>query len=85
MKISDLQFTAEMRENIWRGHSIQTTTDAHRLLGNERTAEQYIEQFGDQEIEYDEKCKYWRVPKFAESRKRYIEQKQVDCERWGCE
>ncbi len=58
MKISDLQFTAEMRENIWRGHSIQTTTDAHRLLGNERTAEQYIEQFGDQEIEYDEKCKY---------------------------
>ena len=36
MRVSELEFTTEMRENVWRGHSVQTTSDANRMIGNER-------------------------------------------------
>ena len=46
IRISDLEFTTEMREDVWQGHSVQTKTDAHRMIGNERHAQDYIDEFG---------------------------------------
>ncbi len=89
MRVSDLQFTDEIAVNVmffgWRGHSVETTSDAHCTLSNPESAKQYIKQYGDQEIEYDEKCKVYRVPAFAERIARYSKLKQIDCDRWGCE
>ena len=51
MRISELEFTTEMREDVWRGHSVEKPReDACRMIGNERHAQQYIDQFGDVEI-----------------------------------
>lgn len=85
MRISNLEFTSEMRENSWRGHSVETTSDSLRMVANERHAQQYIDQFGDVEIVFDAKYKSWKVPAFAEQRKEYCDLKQAHCERWGSE
>ena len=85
MRISDLEFTTEMRENSWRGHSVETKTDSLRMVANERHAQQYIDQFGDVEIVLDEKYNTWKVPVFAEERKEYCDLKQAHCDRWGSE
>lgn len=85
MKISDLQFTDEMQDNAWRGHSVETPSDAYRIINNRKSRNKFTDEFGDVKIEYDETCKVYRVPAFAENRKRYSELKQNDCNRWGCE
>ena len=85
MRVSELEFTAEMRENAWRGHSAQTTSDANRIISNERHAQTFIDQFGDEEIVFNAKYKHWEVPAFAEQRERYCDAKQVHCEKWGSE
>ena len=51
MRVSDLQFTNEMRENVWRGHSVELPKqDAHRMIGNEHHAQDFIADNGDVEI-----------------------------------
>jgi len=86
MKISDLQFTAEMKQNTWLGHSVEKPNDdAHRMVANERHAQEFVDSFGDVEIVWNERYKYWAVPEFADSRKRYSDIKQVHCDRYGCE
>ena len=85
MRVSDLEFTSEMRENSWRGHSVETTSDSLRMVANERHAQQYIDQFGDVEIVLDEKYNTWKVPVFAEQRKEYCDAKQRYCEQHGSE
>jgi hypothetical protein len=85
MRVSELEFTTEMRENVWRGHSVQTTSDANRMIGNEQHAQNFIEEFGDVEIAFNEKYKHWKVPAFAEQRKRYCDAKQAHCDVYGSE
>ena len=83
MKVSNLEFTTEMRENVWRGHSVQTDTDANRMIGNERHAQQYIEEFGDVEIVFNAKYKHWVVPAFKAERDEYSKLKQAYCDQFG--
>ena len=85
MKVSDLKFTPEMKEDVWTGHNVQTPTDASRVIANERIAQGYIEQFGDVEIVYDDKYKQWVVPAFKTQRDRYCELKQAHCDQFGSE
>ena len=86
MRISDLQFTNEMRENVWRGHSVEIPkNDARRLIANEQHAQDFIDDNGDVEIIWNNQYKYWEVPTFAESRRIYGEAKQRACATWGCE
>ena len=86
MRISDLEFTDEMRENVWRGHSVELPkNDAHRMIANERHAQDFIDDNGDVEIVWNEQYKHWEVPAFAESRRIYGEAKQRACATWGCE
>jgi len=82
-RISDLEFTTEMRENVWVGHSVQTTSDASRMIANERIAQGYIEEFGDVEIVYDDKYKQWVVPAFKAERDEYSKLKQAYCNQFG--
>ena len=86
MRVSDLQFTNEMRENVWRGHSVELPKqDAHRMIGNEQHAQDFIADNGDVEIVWNERYSYWEVPAFAEGRRIYGEAKQRACATWGCE
>jgi hypothetical protein len=84
MRISDLQFSNEMRENVWRGHSVELPkNDAHRMIGNEQHAQDFIDDNGDVEIVWNEQYKHWQVPAFAESRAVYCEAKAKSVARWG--
>ena len=86
MRISDLQFSDEMRENVWRGHSVELPkNDAHRMIGNEKHAQDFIDDNGDVEIVWNERYKHWEVPAFAEGRKVYCDAKQRYCEQHGSE
>ena len=86
MRISDLQFSDEMRENVWRGHSVELPkNDAHRMIGNEQYAQDFIDDNGDVEIVWNERYKHWEVPAFAEGRKVYCDAKQRYCEQHGSE
>ena len=82
-RISELEFTTEMRENVWRGHSVQTTSDAHRMIGNERHAQQYIDEFGDVEIVFNAEYKHWEVPAFKAEIAEYSKLKQAYCDQFG--
>ena len=85
MKISDLQFSDKMENDAWLGHCIETLTDAHRVINNRKSRNQFIDVFGDVKIEYDEKYKVYRVPAFAKMIARYTAAKQIECDRWGSE
>ena len=83
MKVSDLEFTNEMRQDVWQGHSVQTKTDAHRMLGNERHAQNYIDEFGDVEIVLNTEYNYWEVPAFKAELAEYSKLKQAYCDQHG--
>tara|TARA_R110000744_G_scaffold226760_1_gene345114 strand:+ start:85 stop:408 length:324 start_codon:yes stop_codon:yes gene_type:complete len=84
MKISSLEFTTEMREDVWQGHSVQTKTDAHRMIGNERHAQSYIDEFGDVEIVLNtEYAPYWEVPAFKAEVDEHSKLKQAYCDQYG--
>ena len=85
MKVSNLKFTTEMLNDVWKGHSVEMPkTDAHRMVSNPKAAADYIANFGDVEIvlntEYSE-C--WEVPAFAEGRAEYGKLKQAYCDQFG--
>ena len=83
-RISDLEFTTEMRENVWLGHSVQTTSDASRMIANEHIAQGYIEEFGDVEIVFNnEYAPCWEVPAFKTERDEYGKLKQAYCDQFG--
>ena len=84
MRVSELKFTPEMIENVWRGHAIEMPkTDAQRYVSNPKAAAKFIELFGDVEIVRDEYYKCWTVPAFAESREAYGKLKQAYCDQFG--
>ena len=64
---------------------VETTTDAYQILSDGWSLSNYISQYGDVEVEYDEKYKVYCVPAFAERIARYTAAKQIECDRWGCE
>ena len=72
-----------MKENVWAGHNVQTTTDASRVIANERIAQGYIKEFGDVEIEFNAKYKQWVVPAFKAERDEYSKLKQAYCNQFG--
>jgi len=65
--------------------SVETTTDAHRIINSPYQLTMYIMDFGDVDVEYDENARVYRVPAFAEKIAEYSKKKAVDCVRWGCE
>ena len=84
MRVSELKFTPEMLENVWRGHAIEMPkTDAQRYVSNPKAAAKFIEAFGDVEIVRNEYYKCWEVPAFAESREAYGKLKQAYCDQFG--
>ena len=83
MRVSELEFTPEMRENVWVGHSVQTNADAHRMIGNERHAQSFIDEFGDVEIVFNAEYNHWKVPAFKAGRDEYSKLKQAYCNQFG--
>jgi len=65
--------------------SVETKTDAYRTLSDGWSLTQYISQYGDVEVEYDEKFKVYRVPAFAKEIASFKTLKAAHCARWGCE
>jgi len=85
MRLSEVKITAT---NGNEGIRVETTTDALRVMWiDERFGdvhrERYIEQFGDVEVEYDEKYNTYRVPAFKAERDSYIAAKAEHCRRYG--
>ena len=65
MRVSDLQPAAYPQSP-----SVELpNNDAHRLFTNDFNKQSFIENYGDVEIVWNERYKYWEVPAFAESRK----------------
>jgi len=63
--------------------AIETTTDAQRLIYNEYHREQYIAEFGDVEVEYDEYYKRYRVAAHKVERDAYVALKVAHCATYG--
>jgi hypothetical protein len=57
--------------------------DSLQVLHNEWQKQSWIEKNGNVDVVYSEELKRYRVPAFAESRKRFADAKAIDCERWG--
>ena len=87
MRVSELKFTPEMLENVWKGHSVEMPkTDALRIVSNPKAAADFIANFGDVEIVLNtEYSPRWEVPAFKTERDEYCKLKQAHCERWGSE
>ena len=85
MKISNLKFTTEMLNDVWKGHSVEMPkTDAHRMVSNPKAAANYIAEFGDVEIVLNtEYSPRWEVAAFAEGRAEYGKLKQAYCDQFG--
>lgn len=59
--------------------------DSLFIIHDENSRANYIEHYGDVEVIYEEKYCYYKVPAFEESRRKYSEAKQIECNYWGCE
>ena len=76
MKIADVAFgQGTLVEN--------SNNDSLQCLYNEWQKWSWIDKNGNVDVVYNEELKRYQVPAFAESRKRYSEMKQADCNRWG--
>ena len=85
MKLSEVNIT-----QMLKGIRVETTTDALRNLReiaawSTQQTRNYIADFGDVEVEYDEKYKVYRVPAFKAERDRYCAAKAESCRLWGSE
>ena len=84
MRVSNLEFTAEMNANAWKGHRVEMpNTDALRYVSSVDSAAKFIESFGDVEIVLDAKYCYYAVPAFADTRNEYGKLKQAYCDKYG--
>ena len=63
----------------------QPNSDAYALFTNDFNKNSFIEAHGDVEIVWNERCKHWEVPAFAESRKAYCDAKRRYWEQYGSE
>jgi len=85
MKISSLEFTTEMLNDAWKGHSVEMPkTDALRSVSNPKAAAAFIDKFGDVEIVLNtEYSPRWEVPAFKTERDEYGKLKQAYCDKHG--
>jgi hypothetical protein len=60
-------------------------SDSYRVLNSEQSRQNYIQENGDVEVEYDTKYNVYRVPAFAQNRAEYSKVKQQWCNQYGCE
>ena len=89
MKLSEVNITATTSN---KGIRVETTTDALRVIwidprfGNAHL-DNYIEQFGDVEVEYDAESKVYLVPAFKVRRDSYIKGKAAPLagSSYGCD
>ena len=85
MKVSNLKFTTEMLNDVWKGHSVELPkSDALRLVSNPKAAADYIAEFGDVEIVLNtEYAPHWQVAAFKAGRDEYGKLKQAYCNQYG--
>ena len=85
MKVSNLKFTTEMLNDVWKGHSVELPkTDAHRMVSNPKAAANYIAEYGDVEIVLNtEYAPHWQVAAFKVERDEYGKLKQAYCDQFG--
>ena len=85
MRVSELKFTPEMRENVWKGHKIEMPkTDALRYVSNPKAAADFVANFGDVEIVLNtEYAPHWEVAAFKVERDEYSKLKQAYCNQFG--
>jgi len=85
MKISSLEFTTEMLNDAWKGHSVEMPkTDALRSVSNPKAAAAFIAEFGDVEIVLNtEYAPRWKVAAFKVGRDEYGKLKQAYCDQFG--
>ena len=85
MRISSLEFTTEMLNDVWKGHSVELPkSDAHRMVSNPKAAADYIEEYGDVEIVLNpEYAPWWEVAAFKVERDEYGKLKQAYCDKYG--
>ena len=80
--------TTDPNADPWKvGIKVQTTTDASRILHSQESFDSYTEQFGDVEVEYDEKFRVYTVAAFKVERDSYIKGKAavLASSSYGCE
>lgn len=77
MRITDL--------NLNEKNTVETNTDAHHVISNEYQRDSYIDQYGNVEIEYDEKYKVYRslCPDMKEQREKYLDAKLSYIRQYG--
>ena len=77
MRITDL--------NLNERNTVETNTDAHHVVSNEYQRDSYIDQYGNVEIEYDEKYKVYRslCPDMKEQREKYLDAKLSYIRQYG--
>jgi hypothetical protein len=92
MKLSEVMKkhieTTDPNADPWKvGIKVQTTTDASRILHSQESFDSYAEQFGDVEVEYDEKFRVYTVAAFKVERDSYIKGKAavLASSSYGCE
>jgi len=85
MKVSNLKFTTEMLNDVWKGHSVDLPkTDARRMVSNPKAAADYIAEYGDVEIVLNtEYAPCWEVAAFKVGRDEYGKLKQAYCNQYG--
>ena len=85
MKISSLEFTTEMLNDVWKGHSVELPkTDARRYVSNPKAAADYIAEYGDVEIVLNtEYAPHWEVAAFKAGRDECGKLKQAYCDQFG--
>jgi len=83
-RVSNLEFTAEMNANAWKGHRVEMpSTDAQRYISSAESAAKFIAEFGDVEIVKDDYYGHYAVESFKVGRDAYDKLKQADCDRYG--
>jgi len=60
-------------------------SDAYRVFSTWGELFSFLTSHDVTQVRYDKQFNVYRVPAFADSRKRYTQAKAEDCARWGCE
>jgi len=64
---------------------VETTTDAYQILTNTWSLSNYIEEYGDVKVVWDNEEKVYRVPAFKTKIEKYTAIKAANCKIWGSE
>ena len=83
-RVSNLEFTADMNANAWKGHRVEMpNTDEQRYVSSSESAAKFIAEFGDVEIVKDDYYGHYAVESFKAGRDAYSELKQAYCDQHG--